>query len=88
MSGSDGGRRRFTFLPHAREQIEERGIAEEQVRATVEDPEWTGHGDYGRFVADRRFGRGVVRVVYNAGHEENVIISVMRRRRVGTGGGR
>ena len=78
---------RFTFLPHALEDMEERDVTEERVRATVEEPDFTGEGNHGRLVADRRFGRTVVRVVYNVGHGEYVIVAVMRRRRLGGGGG-
>ena len=42
-------------------------MTEELVRATVEEPDFIGEGDYGRLVADRRFGSTVVRVVYNMG---------------------
>jgi hypothetical protein len=70
---------RFTFLPHALEDMEERDVTEE--------PDFTGEGGYGRLVADRRFGRTVVRVVYNVGHGEYVVVAVMRRRRLGGGGG-
>lgn len=75
--------RRFTFLPHALEDMEERNVTGEWVRATIEEPDFTGEGDYGRLVADRRFGRTVVRVVYNVGRGEYVIVAVMRRRRIG-----
>lgn len=74
---------RFIFLPHALEDMEERNVSEEWVRATVEEPDFTGEGDYDRLVADRRFGRTVVRVVYNMGSGEYVIVAVMRRRRIG-----
>ena len=67
---TEGDRRepgRFTFLPHALEDMVERNVTEEQVRATVEEPDFTGEGDYGRLVADRRFGRTVVRVGLQCG---------------------
>jgi hypothetical protein len=48
---------------------------------------FTGEGNYGRLVTDRRFGRTVVRVIYNVGRGEYVIVAVMRRRRLGGGGG-
>lgn len=75
--------RRFTFLPHALEDMEERSVTEEWVRATVEEPDFIGEGDHDRLVADRRFGRTVVRVVYNMGRGEYVIVAVMRRRSIG-----
>ena len=58
-------------------------MTEERVRATVEEPDFIGEGDYDRLVADRRFGRTVVRVVYNMARTEYVIVAVMRRRRIG-----
>ncbi|MBA3614963.1 MAG: hypothetical protein H0W52_02365 [Rubrobacteraceae bacterium] len=58
-------------------------MTEELVRATVEEPDFIGEGDYGRLVADRCFGRTVVRVVYNMGRGEYEIVAVMRRRRIG-----
>ncbi len=78
---------RFTFLPHALEDMERRNVTGEWVRATVEEPDFTGEGDCERLVADRRFERTVVRVVYNVGCGEYVIVAVMRRRRLGGGGG-
>jgi len=80
---TEGEPGRFTFLPHALEDMEERNVTEELVRATIKDPDFIGEGDYGRLVADRRFGRTVVRVVYNMGRGEYVIVAVMRRRRIG-----
>jgi hypothetical protein len=35
---------RFAFMPHALEDMEERNVAEEQVRATVEEPDFIGEG--------------------------------------------
>ncbi len=59
--------------------------------AMVREPRWIveieSEGNYGRLVADRRFGRIVVRVIYNVGRGEYVIVAVMRRRRLGGGGG-
>lgn len=42
---TEGDRRepgRFTFLPHALEDMVERNVTEERVRATVEVPDFTG----------------------------------------------
>ncbi len=58
-------------------------MTEELVRATVEEPDFIGEGDYGRLVADRCSERTMVRVVYNMGRGEYVIVAVMRRRRIG-----
>ena len=40
--------RRFTFLPHALEDMVERNVTEERVRATVEEPEMRAQGRQGR----------------------------------------
>jgi hypothetical protein len=42
---------KITFLPHALEQMEERGISEEQARATLEEPDTGGTANYGRLSA-------------------------------------
>jgi hypothetical protein len=84
---------RITLLPHAIEQMRKRGISEEQVRLTVQRPERTREGRLGRVVAERLFsdakGGYLVRVPYNVGQDEAVVVTVIKRR-VGsrrTGGG-
>ena len=78
---------KITILPHAREQMAERGITEEQVRATLERPWHEYPGDYGRTVAERRVGSGrlAVKVVYNLGLEAvmNLLKNGLRMRKTG-----
>lgn len=74
---------RITFIPHARDQMEEREIPEGRVRRTLEDPDREYPGDWGRTVAEKRFGteRSAIKVVYNRGlRDERVIVTVMRGR--------
>jgi len=84
---------RITLLPHAVEQMEKRGVTEEQVKLTVERPGREKEGRLGRVVPERRFpderGGQLVRVPYNIGQDEAVVGTVTKRRvgSRGTGGG-
>lgn len=74
---------RIVFLPHAQQQMVERGIPEDLARSTLEEPHAEYPGDMGRTVAERTFegARSAVKVVYNMGAgEERVVVSVMRGR--------
>ena len=52
------------------------------MRRTLERPETEYSGDFGRTVAERRFGgRSVIKVVYNRGlQDERIVVTVMRAR--------
>ena len=75
---------KITFLPHAEEQMRERGISEEAARTTLADPDVEYPVERGRIRAERGFAgkRLAVKVVYNLGPEpdERIVISVMRGR--------
>ena len=74
---------RITINPHARDQMQERGISEDQVRAVLEQPSHEYPGHLGRTVAERRVGSGrlAIKVVYNLGLEdERIVVTVMRGR--------
>ena len=60
--------------------MRERNISEDQVRRTLERPETDRSGDFGRTVAERRFGgRRVIKVVYNRGlRDERLVVTVRR----------
>jgi hypothetical protein len=74
---------RFTFLPHALEQMRARGISEEEARLVLEDPDDEGAANLGRLYAQKVIGHRRIRVVYNRGADEIVAVSVMLRRREG-----
>jgi Domain of unknown function (DUF4258) len=71
----------LTFLPHARERMEQYGITEEEVHSLLEEPanreQLTSGGSYAQKLL---FGR-LVRMTYNADTDEAVVVSVMLRRR-------
>lgn len=70
---------RITYLPHALRRMEERGISEEEVRATLEGPHVEYGGKYSRIVAERTppGRRLAVKVVYNRGlDDERVVVTV------------
>ena len=75
---------RITYVPHALEQMERRGISEE-VAAVLADPNEEGPANFGRLYAQSVIGHRRVRVVYNWGADEAVVVSVMFRRREGGG---
>jgi hypothetical protein len=72
---------RVTFLPHARERMEQYGITEEEVRSVLKEPSEEGAVNFGRSYAQKLFSGRLVRVIYNVGMDEAVVVSVMLRRR-------
>lgn len=78
---------KITLIPHALEQMEKRGVSESEVRRTIEQPEPLREGRLYRIVAEKSFPGGrVVRVVYNRGRDEAVVVTVITKRRRSGGG--
>ena len=77
---------KITLLPHAIDEMHRRGVSEDQVRETVEQPDSMMEGRLRRTVAEKwieleRGGR-YVRVVYNQeGADEIVVVTVITHRR-------
>lgn len=80
---------RITFLPHARERMEKRGITEDEALAALTEPDAEYQGDRGRHVAERMFPhrRPAVKVVYDLGLEDERIVVTVELGRPSTGGG-
>jgi hypothetical protein len=76
---------RITYVPHALEQMERRGISEEEVAAVLEDPNEEGPANFGRLYAQSVIDDRRIRVVYNRGTNETVVVSVVFRGREGGG---
>jgi hypothetical protein len=74
----------ITFLPHARERMDEYGISEEEVRSVVGQPEEEGTANLGRRYAQKTIGHRRIRVVHNRGADEAVVVTVLLRRREGS----
>lgn len=72
---------RITILPHALERMGYHGITEGRVRAVLEEPDEEGAAKLGRLYAQRLLGGRLVRVIYNVGGDEAVVVSVMPRRK-------
>ena len=70
-------------MPHARERMEQFGISEEQVRSVLEEADEKGRANLGRLYSQKLVGHRLVRVIYNQGAGEAVVVSVMLRRRDG-----
>jgi hypothetical protein len=71
---------KITLLPHATEQMHLRHVSEEQVRQTVEDPDRDWPGRLRRIIAERDYGARTIRVIYNVGTNEAVVVTVVRKR--------
>jgi Domain of unknown function (DUF4258) len=74
---------RVTFLPHALMQMRARGISEGEARVVVGQPDEEGVANFDRLYAQKVIGHRRIRVVYNQGADEIVVVSVMLRRREG-----
>ncbi len=75
----------FNFLPHVQEQMERRGISPEEIAQTIISPDRSYIGRFGRIVAEKDFGVRVLRVIYNEGQDEAVVITAMPIRKIGGG---
>ncbi len=76
---------RITLLPHARERMELYGISEEEVRQVLGQPDEEGEANLGRLYSQKQIGQRRIRVIYNRGTDEAVVVTVMLRRREGAG---
>ena len=74
---------RTTLLPHARERMETYKITEQEVRSVLEEADEEGRANFGRLYSQKLVGHRTVRVIYNKGANEAVVILVMLRRRAG-----
>lgn len=77
---------KIALIPHALDQMHKRGVNEDQVRQTVENPDTKREGRLRRTVAEKWFelerGGRFVRVVYNQeGADEAVVVTVITHRR-------
>src|SRR5215212_1762120 len=64
---------RIIYVSHALEQMERRGISEEEVAAVLEDPNEEGSANFGRLYAQSVIDDRRIRVVYNRGTDEAVV---------------
>jgi hypothetical protein len=74
---------RITLLPHALERMELYGISEDAVRSVLAEADEAGQANFGRFYSQKTIGHRKIRVIYNQGADEAVVITVMLRRRDG-----
>lgn len=72
-------------MSHARERMAEYGISEEEARLTAGQPDEEGEANKGRRYAHKVIGHRRIRVVYNRGTDEAAVVTVMLRRREGSG---
>ena len=65
--------------------MERRGISAEEVAQTVISPDRSYTGRFGRIVAEKDFGAQILRVVYNEGQDEAIVITAVPIRKIGGG---
>jgi len=58
-------------------------VSQEEARLTVVQPDEEGAANFGRLFAQKVIGHRRLRVIYNRGADEAVVVSVMLRRREG-----
>lgn len=63
--------------------MERHGITEKEVRSVLEEADEKGQANLGRLYSQKLAGHRIVRVIYNQGADEAVVISVMLRKRDG-----
>ncbi len=71
----------LVLVCHARARMQERRVSLREVWETAQTSTRTSPGRYNRIVAERDYPAYVVRVIYNEGRDERIIITVIRRRR-------
>lgn len=76
---------RITLLPHARERMELYGITVAEIYQAVSQPDEEGEANLGRLYSQKQIGQRRIRVIYNRGADEAVVVTVMLRRREGAG---
>jgi hypothetical protein len=76
---------RITFLPQALERMAEYRVTEEEVRLVVGQPDDEGTANLGRRYAQKVIGHRRIRAVYNRGTDEAAVVTVLLRRREGSG---
>lgn len=74
---------KITLLPHARERMETHDITEQEVRSVLEEADDKGQANFDRLYSQKLIGHRIIRVIYNQGADETVVVSVMLRRRDG-----
>jgi hypothetical protein len=74
---------KVTLLPHARERMERFTISPADVLRVFEEPDEEGAANLGRLYAERQIGHRRIRVIYNQGADEAIVVTVMLRRREG-----
>jgi Domain of unknown function (DUF4258) len=75
----------INYLPHVQEQMESRGISAEAVAETIVSPDKSYIGRFGRVVAEKDFGARILRVVYNEGQDEAIVITAVPLKKRGGG---
>lgn len=63
--------------------MEQYGVSEDEVCNVLKEADEEGEANFGRLYSQKQVGHRRIRVIYNQGTDEAVVISVMLRRREG-----
>jgi hypothetical protein len=69
------------YSDHARQQMQDRGIDEDDVERTVDDDHFVGFGDFGRRVYVRRYGQHGMRFVVHCSPDGATVITARKQRK-------
>ena len=70
------------FTRHALQQMQNRGIKKEEVIQTINDPEKLGKNSGNNLIAEKSFGRKLLRVFYRVEDEDKLIITAYKTSKV------
>ena len=61
------------FHPYALYKMDKRNISKQEVIKTLREPHSIMNGKYGREISQRRYGRHVLRVIFEE-HEDHILV--------------
>lgn len=68
----------LSFHPHAIKKLIDRGIKESTVEGIIADPDAVVDGKYGRKIAQKSFGRYIIRAIYEKKENKALVITAYK----------
>ncbi|MBA7546640.1 hypothetical protein ES705_39032 [subsurface metagenome] len=66
----------IVFHPHAKEKMNKRGISKNAILETLKSPKEVVNGGYGRKIAQKVFGRYLIRVIFEEYEDYILVITI------------
>jgi hypothetical protein len=67
--------KKLVFHPYAWYKMDKRGISEAKVTETMSNPDSIEEGKFGRKIAQRRYGRHLLRVIFEEYQDHALVIT-------------